>query len=261
MQPLRELQLGFARAVSEAHFAQSFSTRIRAHGLNGSRRIQVYRNNTYASLAEALAAVYPVIQRLVGSSFFSQTTRRYIQHHLSKSGDIHRYGEHFGDFLSQLPTASEYPYLADVARLEWAYHEVFHSEILSPMNLETLRHVPRTDYPSLRFQLQPAARLLASPYPVLRIWQVNQEGWRGDPSVSLDEGGVRVLVMRTIENVTFQPLGAGEYLLLEQLGQGATLAKAHERARKADSEFELDVALRRHVAQRTLVEVYLKHTA
>jgi hypothetical protein len=34
--------------------------------------------------------------------------------------------------------------------------------------------VPPEDYPRLRLLLQPSARLLASDYPVLRIWQVNQ---------------------------------------------------------------------------------------
>jgi hypothetical protein len=44
--------------------------------------------------------------------------------------------------------------------------------------------------------LPPYMRLLQSPYPVHRIWQVNQPEWQGDDAVSLNEGGVNLLIHR-----------------------------------------------------------------
>ena len=59
---LRELQLDFAAQVYDDE-ARGMDTRLRANGLTGARRLQVYRNNHLSSLTEALRAVYPVLFR------------------------------------------------------------------------------------------------------------------------------------------------------------------------------------------------------
>jgi hypothetical protein len=260
MQTLRELQQEFARSVYDTGAAERFASQVNAHGLGGPRRIQVYRNNLFANLSAALAATYPVIQRLVGEAYFQQVATAYVREFPSESGDIHRYGDRFGEFLGQRPDAVEHPYLADVAALEWAYHQVFHSARSAEMNLEMLSTVPQADYPLLRFHLQPAARLLASPYPILRIWQVNQADWCGDQSVSLSEGPVYLLLKRENLQVVLQPLEMGEYVLLQRFNKGATLTEAHTWATDADPDFDLSTTLRRLVAQGTLVEAYLEAT-
>lgn len=258
MQTLCEFQQGFARAVFDTRAAERFASQVHARGLSGPRRIQVYRNNLFANLSAALAATYPVTQRLVGEAYFQQVATAYVQQFPSVSGDIHRYGDRFGEFLDQRPDAVEHPYLTDVAALEWAYHRVFHSTQSPGMDLETLSTVPQADYPWLRFRLNKAARLLASSYPILRIWQVNQADWHGDQSVSLTEGPIHLLVKREAFQVAFHPLEAGEYVLLQELNKGETLAEAHGWATEADPDFDLGTTLRRLVTQGMLVEAYLE---
>jgi hypothetical protein len=258
MQMLRKFQQGFARAVFDTRAAGRFAPQVRAHGLSGPRRIQVYRNNLFANLSEALAATYPVIHRLVGEAYFQQLATVYVRKFPSVSGDIHRYGDRFGEFLGQRPGAVDHPYLADVAALEWAYHQVFHSARVPGLDLETLSNIPQGDYPFLRFRLQPAARLLASPYPILRIWQVTQTDGRGDQSVSLSEGPVYLKVEREAFQVVLQPLKVGEYVLLQRLNMGETLTEAHAWATDAEPSFDLGTTLRRLVAQGTLSEAYIE---
>jgi hypothetical protein len=258
MQTLRKLQQDFARAVFDTRAAERFAPQVRAHGLSGPRRFQVYRNNQFANLSEALAATYPVIQRLVGEAYFQQVATAYVREFPSVSGDIHCYGDCFGGFLGKRPGAVDHPYLADVAALEWAYHQVFHSARAPGLNLETLSNIPQADYPFLRFRLQPAARLLASLYPILRIWQVNQNDWCGDQSVSLSEGPVHLIVEREDFQVVLQPLKVGEYALLQRLNKGETLTEAHARATDTEPSFDLGTTLRRLVAQGTLIEAYIE---
>lgn len=69
MLALHELQQRFATAVLGKDDG-SFERHIHAAGLTGTQRLQVYRNNTRLGLTGALAAVYPVAQRLVGEGFF-----------------------------------------------------------------------------------------------------------------------------------------------------------------------------------------------
>ena len=47
----------------------------------------------------------------------------FVRGHASTSGDLNVYGDEFGEFLADYPHAANLPYLADVARLEWAIDE------------------------------------------------------------------------------------------------------------------------------------------
>ncbi|MCG6861427.1 MAG: DNA-binding domain-containing protein [Chromatiaceae bacterium] len=253
MTSLREMQRGFAAAIRDPAAAARFAPRVNAGGLGPSRRLQLYRNNHYATLTDALTAVYPVVVRLVGEPFFRQTARAYVASHPSRRGDIHCYGDGFGDFLNGLPQAADYPYLGDVARLEWAYHSVFHTEPRPPFDPQTLLTLDQGDYPRLRLEIQPAARLLASGYPVLRIWETNQEGWEGKQDLRLDAGGDYLLITRGAAEVLLVTLGPGEHRLLQGLAAGLTLSEAQASAQIAEPGFDSGPALRRHLSLATLV--------
>ena len=53
----------------------------RSIGLGTRERLQIYRNNVFESLAQALAAVYPVVAQLVGETYFRHVARRFISDH------------------------------------------------------------------------------------------------------------------------------------------------------------------------------------
>lgn len=258
MPSLREIQTAFAEGVLDGGPA-SLAGAVVERGLSGSRRLQLYRNNTFASLTEALAAVYPVVQRLVGDDFFRFVAARYIPEHPSRSGNLHDFGGQFAGFLAGLAETEGLPYLPDVARLEWAYHQVFHEADRAPLDPAALGRVPPEAYETLRFRLHPASRLVASPYPVLHIWQVNQEGFSGDPSVRLDEGAARILVFRRGLEVELQALAEGEFALLQAFARDHSLTAAAEAALQAQPEFDLSVSLRHHVVQGTLVDFSWGH--
>jgi hypothetical protein len=253
MPRLRELQLGFAAALLDGDTG-GFDRHIHAAGLSGARRLQVYRNNIVLGLTGALEAVYPVVRRLVGEGFFQYAAAQYIACHPSRSGDLHEFGEHFPPFLQSFAPAADLVYLPDVARLEWAYHQVFHAARHPPLDLAMLAQAPAERQGALRFQLHPAARLLESAFPILRIWQVNQDDYSGDSTVDLTEGGVKLLAIRR-ENldIEFQSLEDGEFSLLRALAEHCDFATACERALAAQPTLDLPVCFRRHVLQGALV--------
>ena len=253
MPRLRELQLGLVSALLDGDEGD-FARHIRAAGLPGARRLQVYRNNTVLGLTDALAAVYPVTRRLVGAEFFQYAAAQYITRHPSRSGDLHEFGEHFPLFLQSFAPAAELAYLPDVARLEWAYHQVFHAASHPPLDVAALARVPAERQGKLHFQIHPAARLLESAFPILRIWQVNQDNYPGDPTVDLAEGGVKLLIVRR-ENldIEFQVLEDGEFSLLRALTTDGDFAMACEQAMAAQPTFDLPACFQRCVLQGTLV--------
>jgi len=216
--------------------------------LSALRRLQIYRNNMLESLTAALGAVYPVVGRLVGNGFFRQAAKSYISAHPSRSGNLQDFGGEFPAFLGAYPPAAGLPYLPDVAALEWALHRAYHEIELPPVTLERLAQVPPTEQAGLRLCLQPSARFVTSSYPLLRIWQANQPDALADEStISLDEGGVDLLVVQRALEIEFRQLGLAEGQWLRALADEATLADATRRALDVDPAFDLMAALGRHL--------------
>lgn len=249
MPTLRDLQHDFVAAVFDEGNTR-VTGEIRDGRFDGARLVQIYRNNVFLSLTGALAAVYPVVQRLVGEGFFNYLADGFIRAHRPGSGNLHDFGTALAEFLAGFPACADHPYLADVARLEWAYHRVFHAAA-PPFDLSALSAVPPEHYAALRFNLSPAARLIASDYPLLAIWRANQPG-ANDATVDLDAGGTRLLVFRRALEVEFKHLDNGEYALLDAMRNGATLEQASERAVEHEAGFDLARCLQQHVALGTL---------
>ena len=260
MLSLPELQRAFAGAVLGDATAAVRNWIVSDH-FPSERRLQVYRNNVITSLSESLAAVYPVVRRLVAPGFFAYAAHEYLHRYPSRSGNLHEFGDHFPQFLQRFEPASALPYLADVARLEWAWHRVFHAAEHPPLSLEKLAAVPTEDYDSLRFKLHPARQLLTSRYPVLRIWEVNQDDYQGDLAVSLAQGAQRLLVLRRDFEVVIQPLTSGEHALLARLAADDTFANACAAALAVEEELDVPACLRRYVLDATLVDIELSPAA
>ena len=218
----------------------------RAPGLPAQRRFQIYRHNLVESLTAALDAVFPVVARLVGDRYFRRLAQEYMAAHPSRSGNLHAFGHALPRFIEQRPVARQLPYLGNVAALEWACHGVWHEADDERLDPASLAAVPDHAQMRLRLHLQAATRLVASPYPVLRIWQANQSD-AGDTEVSLDEGGVRLLVARASFEIEFRELDAAQDGWLRALAAGGTLGEATAAALEVDAGFDLGAALSRHL--------------
>jgi hypothetical protein len=224
-----------------------------SHGIGAAQRLQIYRNNLFESLTQALAAVYPVVAQLVGEAYFRHVARRFIAEHPLASGNLHGFGRELPAALAALPSAAELPYLADVAALEWAWHEVYHEAEWEPLQPTHLGEVPAAQQMDLGLQLAPAARLIASAYPILHIWQAHQRhddasASAGEFAISLDEGGVRLLVLRRTLEIEFVLLDGAEDRWLRSLAAGSTLAEATLAAFEEDPAFDLAATLCRHLS-------------
>ena len=283
MPSLRELQQAFAEAVlAPDGTAPDFgiagpagvgdvAATARNAGVAGSThaadRIGIYRNAMRANYRNALRASFPVVLRLVGEPFFHAAVDAFARAHPSASGDLNVYGHAFGDFLAGYPHAAGLPYLADVARLEWAVDEAQRAADGSPAPDQVLAALAATAperLPTLRLQLDPSCRLVASEYPVLHIWRANQARGvdddgagqeEGDDRVSLDEGGDLFLVRRGDEGVTLVRVGAGEHAFLVALAAGLRLGAALDAAQRADAGFDLGATLRANIASGTITAV------
>jgi len=256
MPSLRELQQGFTDAVlGAADVPPMFAL---AGTADGVERIAIYRRSIFTNYRNALGATYPVVKRLVGAPFFHAAADEFVRAHPSLSGDLNIYGCEFGDFLAAYPYAAELPYLPDVARLEWSIDEANRAPdvaIAPERVIAALGAITPERLPEVRLRLHPSVRMIASAFPVLRIWQVNQPDYACDEDVALDAGGDTLVVARGSDGVTLARLGVGDHAWLATLASGRNLAAAIDAAAAVNADFDLGAALATHIGSGTIVAV------
>lgn len=210
-------------------------------GQADAKRFAVYRNTVASTLIEALSASFPAVVRLVGEDFFTAAARDFAATEKPSSPLLFRYGAAFPDFLAGLEALSPYPYIPDVARLDWAWLQSYHAADAPVLTPADLAAVPAEALPKQHLALHPAVRVVASRYPVVTIWTAN----RGDGPVPdrLPDTREDALVTRPDLNVGVRVLPPGAACLLSYLGAGAPLGAAAGAAASADPGFDLSTAL------------------
>lgn len=207
------------------------------------RRFGVYRNNVYAGLIETLKAAYPVVHRHVGDEFFRAMARAYVTRELPESPVLIHYGGSFPSFIETFEPAASLPWLADVARIEWAWQQAYHAPDRTPLDAGQLADMPAARLPHIRFDLHPSLRLIASAWPVHDIWETNRTDETVRP-IDPYGGGQDVLLVRPDLEVFVRRLPRGARHFLEALAAGETVAIAAESAMQREPAFDLGGNLR-----------------
>jgi hypothetical protein len=217
---LAELQRDFAQAV-RGDAAAVAQLGIDPAGLTAERRIGVYRNHHRISLAAALAANFPTVAKVIGEEAFQVLAVSYVALDPPRDSRVAAYGSGFPAFLERDPRSQSLVYLGDVARLDWALNVADRADDAAGFAPEHLAGVE--DLAALRFKPHPSLTLLASPYPLLRIRDVAAGRAEG---VSLDSGGVDLMVWRRAGEATCIPLDRSAFSFVRALADGQTLGAA-----------------------------------
>ncbi len=219
MPALRDMQMAFMRAVLDSDSGQAASL-IVDDGLAPAQRLSIYGNNSRVVFLDTLERGFAVLVRLGGQDWFRQTAREYRRAYPSRAGDVRHIGANFDRFLAEKLHDTPYEYFADVARLCRAYQEVLDAPEHLPFDLDGLRQVQPQDYGQLRFLLHPAARLVASPWPILDIWRANQPEVSEPPTIDLGSGASHLLVIRRSDHVELRALPAADFAFLQGCAAG-----------------------------------------
>jgi hypothetical protein len=192
-------------------------------------RFEVYRNNAWQFFQAALERTYPVLQRRVGPDFFRQLAREYRDVHPSRRGDLHWVGEEFPAWLEGRLGGTDYEWLADLARLEWACEEAAVAPAAAPIDLTALAQFAPDEMPASRLLWQESMRRVPSPYPIFSVWHANQ-GDAEPATVDLAQGAEHCFVACAADRVVVYRLDPIDSALLGALLEGQTLGAAIESA-------------------------------
>jgi len=240
MSMLHELQMRLRRAILGGDTAEIVAA-IKGDGLDPAARVGIYRHHAFGTLGAALQNTFPVVCRLVDKRFFAYAAHEYLREHPPHSRCLVEYGADFADFLARFTPCEGLPYLADVARLEWALNIAATVREATPLQAEALAAVPAEQAAYVALRLQPSLSYFASPWPIDTIWQANKED--EVPPIDLASGGTSLEIRRPGEAVAWRRLDPGIFAFRTALADGLVLAAAMAAATLRDPAFDLTSAL------------------
>jgi hypothetical protein len=205
------------------------------------RRFNVYRNNVTVSLIEALAAIYPAVQRLTGAEFFRAMARFHIRETPPTSPLLFEYGRDFPAFIERYQHVEAMPWLADVARIERAWLDAYHAADAKPLGPDGLARLPPDRLAEVTFTPHPATRIVHSPYAAATIFAAN----RNNEFVGTIDAGVPedTLITRPAFDVVVRHLPPAGAEFLGALICGRPLGEAAAVALEAVPGFDIGAAI------------------
>lgn len=241
MQRLAERQRDFAAALVNPELPAPAGL-VGPNGKPSPKRFAVYRNNVVAGLTETLKDAFPAVRRIVGADFFQAMARAYVVTEPPRTPVLLDYGAGFPDFIRQFEPAATLLYLADVATIERAWTEAYHSPEAAPLDPRAFMAVAPGQLPGIRLLLHPSVRVVRSQFPALTIWQMNVGNGVPAP-VDLAGGGEDVLVVRPAAEVEVRSVPGGSLEFIRGLADGMSVLSALKVAISVDPGFELSANL------------------
>jgi len=194
------------------------------------RRFSVYRNNVIASLIDAMEVGFPSVFKLLGAENFRPLARLFVAEHPPHSPLLMHYGTAFPSFLAKIDALSRFPYLPDMAHLDLAIRQSYHSPDAPPFDPQDLEGNPLE---SLRFSFAPATKILASPQPIFSIFQhLFNAAPRPNP------GPEALLITRAEFDPIPHSLPPGGHSFISGIMQGHTLGIAYENTLTTTPDFD-----------------------
>jgi hypothetical protein len=190
---------------------------------------EIYRRTAANSLADILAAHFPVTRRMIGDDSFVAIAHSYTIQFPPRSPGLVDYGNALPAFIRTRGRTPSIEYLADIAEIEAARLRAYHAADAVPVTLGAFSR-------GLTIDLHPSASLVSSRFPVVSIWESNLRNddalprWRPEAA----------LIVRPEREVQVWRLPHGGYAFLSAIMDGHRLSDAAQRATEQDADFDID---------------------
>lgn len=150
--------------------------RFAAEHLTGSdllspvEQLEIYRQQFWLRHTSALVEDYPAVGRILGQEAWQELVEGYLGTYPPTGHSLRDLGGRFPEFVASNGAWLEHHELVtEMARLEWAYVELFDAAEAAPLDPRQLAEVEPAGFEAVRLVLSPALRLLRTRYPVTTL--------------------------------------------------------------------------------------------
>ena len=146
---------------------------LRGNPTASRRGLVAYRANGLAAAERALAAAYPTLALMVGDEALAGLAHQLWRQRPPDRGDLACWGAGLAGLISTQPWLADWPWLPDMARLDWAVHqcEAAADAPADPLNLQALAADDAAEHVLL---LRPGTALINSRWPLVALWQAHR---------------------------------------------------------------------------------------
>ena len=132
------------------------------------RGLNCYKSNAHAVAERALSAAYPVVTAILSVESMAQLARAFWHTHPPQHGDLAQWGDKLATFVAASPQLAELPWLADLARVEWALHRADGAPD-AEADLSSLALLAAEDPDHLTLRLAPGMQVLRNTFAVVPV--------------------------------------------------------------------------------------------
>lgn len=205
------------------------------NGSDPAIRFAVYRNNVMASLIEALAENCPVLVMQLGDEYFRAMAAEFIRQQPPSSPVLAGYGAALPAWIESFPPLVQWPWLADLARLELLFLVSLHA---AEGHVQDNLALSEQSEPAMAVvALDPSVNTFASPYAVFSLWASHQQD-NTEPEPVDPFQAEQILMFRVGDDVRIAPISLAESAFIGALKNGFRLAEAMMVATALDISFE-----------------------
>jgi len=178
---------------------------------------------------EALAETFPAVAHIAGPRAFSELARRYAPHIPVRSPNLNEIGSRLPRFLRRDALSHRFPFLSDLATLEWCVWRAFHAPRKKPLDPRVLARLEPADHQRAALLFQPSVALVRSAWPIRDLWQARHTPVE-EIDIEIRGRPDRVWVYRWDFDVVCESVPEDEAVLLESLLARMPLGRALEAA-------------------------------
>ncbi|MFT6331154.1 MAG: hypothetical protein ACJAYN_003104 [Bermanella sp.] len=159
--------------------------------------LNVYTNNFIENGIRALSITFPTVEGLIGEDSFRTLSRKFLRQDAKASFDWAEYGITLPTFIEGQEALDTYPFLSEVAQLDWLIHGV-QRQADKEFEPSTFASLETGDTDLLRFTPAPGLQLLTFWFPVVDLYQLIH-----DPYLQSEEGILarKALLKKTTKSI------------------------------------------------------------
>lgn len=193
--------------------------------LSARGRLDIYANMYFYRIKDALKEDLPKVAEILGETRWHNLVTDFLLVHPSSHPSLRYVGRPLGEYLRTHELVKEFPYLADLASLEWVTADVFQTANGPVLDRGALAAVAPEKWPDVKLRLAAAHRLLPVSWDVVGLWDRLEAG---EGAGAVDHRAAEVLIYRPDDEVRHEEVSPDEAAALRALERGAAFGEICE---------------------------------
>jgi hypothetical protein len=198
--------------------------------LSPVEQVEIYREQFWLRHTGSLLEDFPGLSGILGQQDWERLAVSYLKEEVPASFSLRDLGHALPAHVERAAWLPHHALCVDMARLEWAYVELFDAPEVPPLDGRKLAALPEEAWETARIVLSPALALLRVTYPVPELRRKLKRA--GPDPVPIPEPAPADLVLYRGKDLSLYatPVSEAAFALLGALREGVPLVPACERA-------------------------------